>query len=69
MADFLSPYRGYGNFRGIDVLPYHKLGVGKYAQIGRRYDVAGDPSLNEEDIARVSASFTDGGFHVSVLRH
>ncbi|WP_301386776.1 glycyl-radical enzyme activating protein, partial [uncultured Bilophila sp.] len=69
VADFLSPYRGYGNFRGIDVLPYHKLGVGKYAQIGRRYDVAGDPSLNEEDIARVSASFTDGGFHVSVLRH
>lgn len=69
VAAFLAPYRGYGNFKGIDILPYHKLGVGKYAQIGRLYELAGDPSLSEGDIARVSASFADGGFHVSVLRH
>ena len=69
VADLLSPYRGYSNFKGIDILPYHKLGVGKYAQLGRRYQLAGDFSLSEDDAGRVSETFAKRRFQVSVLRH
>ncbi len=69
IADFLSPYKGYNNFKGIDILPYHKLGVGKYAQLGREYRLEDAHSLSEDDIGRISDFFAKRRFQVSVLRH
>lgn len=69
IADFLSPYRGYSNFKGIDILPYHKLGVGKYAQLGLEYQLEDTHSLSEDDIRRISDFFAKRHFQVSVLRH
>lgn len=69
IAAFLAPYRGANHLKGLDILPYHKLGVGKYAQIGRRYELEDDCSLSEGDIGRVSGFLAGRGFNVSVLRH
>lgn len=69
IADFLSPYKGYNNFKGIDILPYHKLGVGKYAQLGRPYQLEDTHSLSEDDIGRISDFFANRRFQASVLRH
>ena len=36
MVRFLEPYKDHRNCKGIDLLPYHKMGVNKYAQPGAR---------------------------------
>jgi pyruvate formate lyase activating enzyme len=69
MVDFLMPYRDYKNFKGVDILPYHRLGIHKYAQLGRKYQVKGDSTLSETDLGRVSAFFGENDLPVSVLRH
>ncbi len=68
IARFLLPYRGYKNFKGIDILPYHKFGAGKYAQLGRQYGLADEHSLQEEDIDRIAGHLMKYDFPVSVLR-
>lgn len=66
---FLTPYREYRNFKGIDLLPYHKLGVNKYSQLGRDYPIEGDPSLSEADLDRIENGIRKYQFPVSVIRH
>lgn len=51
--EFLLPYKDYKNFKGIDLLPYHKMGVNKYNQLGMEYPIKDDPSLKNEDLDRI----------------
>ncbi|OJG26967.1 glycyl-radical enzyme activating family protein [Enterococcus caccae] len=69
IIDFLLPYKEYPNFLGIDLLPYHKLGVNKYGQLGMDYPVAGDPSLSETDLDRIEGWIKEYEFPVRVVRH
>jgi pyruvate formate lyase activating enzyme len=69
LIHFLLPYKDYKNFKGIDILPYHRLGVNKYSQLGWEYPVADDSGLNDADIDRMAAYFRKYDFPVSVLRH
>lgn len=70
-ARFLLPYRDYKNLEGIDLLPYHKLGVAKYAQLGMEYPLAEaeDPKLSEQDLARIEGQLKGYGFSVRIIRH
>lgn len=43
MFDFLSPWKEHRNFQGVDFLPYHRLGVNKYAQLDREYAIPDKP--------------------------
>lgn len=69
MIRFLRPYQDYKNFKGIDLLPYHKMGVNKYAQLGWEYPIEGDPKLTDEDLGRVEEYIRKYDFPVSVIRH
>jgi pyruvate formate lyase activating enzyme len=43
---------GLKNLRALDVLPYHTLGVSKYAELGIEYPLEGKPSATAADAAR-----------------
>ena len=69
MVRFLAPYKDHRNCKGIDLLPYHKMGVNKYAQLGREYPMPGDPALDEAGLARVEDIIRRYDFPVTVVRH
>lgn len=66
---FLLPYRDDPNFKGVDLLPYHKLGVNKYKQLDKPYPIEGDPSLGQEDLDRIEGWMQEYHFPVTVVRH
>jgi pyruvate formate lyase activating enzyme len=57
------------NFKGIDLLPYHKMGVNKYGQLDMEYQIEGDPSLSEEDLDRIESYIKPYDLPVAVIRH
>ncbi|MBU5483306.1 choline TMA-lyase-activating enzyme [Clostridium sp. MSJ-11] len=67
--EFLMPFKDYKNFKGIDLLPYHKMGVNKYKQLGIEYPIEGDPSLNNEDLDRIESWIKKYDLPVKVIRH
>ncbi|AQM60072.1 MULTISPECIES: choline TMA-lyase-activating enzyme [Clostridium] len=67
--EFLLPYKEYKNFKGIDLLPYHKMGVNKYNQLGVEYPVYGDPSLSDEDLNRIESYIKRYNMNAKVVRH
>ncbi len=69
LVEFVRPYQDYRNFKGVDLLPYHKMGVGKYAQLGWEYPIAGDPALSDADLARIEDWIAACKVPVAVIRH
>ncbi|KHD45963.1 choline TMA-lyase-activating enzyme [Streptococcus hongkongensis] len=69
IIEFLRPYKDYPNFQGIDLLPYHKLGVNKYYQLGMEYKIKGDPSLSQYDLDRIESYILAYDFPVTVVKH
>ncbi|EJE7236409.1 choline TMA-lyase-activating enzyme [Clostridium sporogenes] len=67
--EFLLPYKEYKNFKGIDLLPYHKMGVNKYNQLGMEYPIKDDPSLKSEDLDRIEGWIKKYDLPVKVIRH
>ena len=65
----LSQYKEYRNFQGIDLLPYHKMGIIKYKQLEKPYPVEQDLSLSDEDLAGIEQQISDRGFPVKIIRH
>ena len=66
---FFTPYRYQKNFDGVDLLPYHKLGVGKYGQLDLDYAIKDDPSLTEADLKRIKSWICDADFTVNLVSH
>lgn len=69
LVQFLLPYQHHKNFKGIDILPYHRLGVYKYNQLGREYKVQGDPSLDSADIVQITDEIQLHNLSVTVIQH
>lgn len=66
---FLEPYSGFRNFQGVDILPYHKMGVNKYTQLQWDYPQKGEPGLSQEDLDRVVSYYDGVGYPVNVIKH
>ncbi|CCO23632.1 choline TMA-lyase-activating enzyme [Maridesulfovibrio hydrothermalis] len=69
LIELLKPYQDHKNFKGVDLLPYHKMGVNKYKQLGWKYPVEGDPKLSDADLERIENFIKKYDFPVSVVRH
>lgn len=69
VMELLSPYKDYRNFKGVDLLPYHKMGVNKYKQLGMEYPIKDDPSLNDEDLNRIEEWIRKYDLSAKVIRH
>lgn len=68
-VEFLRPYQDHKNFKGIDLLPYHKMGVNKYRQLGMVYSISGEPGLDDADLERIERRMRRYDFPVSIIRH
>ncbi|WP_421899781.1 choline TMA-lyase-activating enzyme [Maridesulfovibrio sp.] len=69
LVELLKPYKDLKNFKGVDLLPYHKMGVNKYTQMGWEYPVEGDPKLSNADLERIEQAISKYDFPVAVVRH
>lgn len=71
VAKFLQPYIGNKHFKGIDLLPYHKMGVHKYDQLDMEYPLKDYPDLplSEEDMTRIEGWMKAYGLPVQIMRH
>lgn len=69
VVDFLNDYKYFNNFEGIDLLPYHRLGVGKYDQLDMIYPIEGEFSLSDEDLDRIEKWLDEEGLEVKVVKH
>lgn len=69
VMELLKPYKDYRNFKGIDLLPYHKMGVNKYKQLGMEYPIKDDPSLKDEDLNRIEGWIKKYDLSAKVIRH
>lgn len=67
--EFLLPYKDMKNFKGIDLLPYHKMGVNKYGQLDMEYGITDEVKLEQEDLDRIEGWISKYDLPVSVIRH
>lgn len=65
MASFLSRQKG-GNIERVDLLPYHKLGVGKYAAMNCAYTLKDKETPKDEVLADFKQMFIGQGFDTIV---
>ena len=67
--DFLAPFKALQNFKGIDILPYHKLGINKYTQLDMEYAIKSDLSFSEEDLEHIESLLKKYDIEVNVVKH
>lgn len=57
------------NLLGIEVLPYHKLGVNKYEQLNKEYTIKEDLSYSNEDLKEKEELFKSFNLPIQIVRH
>lgn len=68
-AVFLERWKDKENFMGIDLLPYHRLGAHKYAQLGEEYGLGADAAVGEDFLAAAVEIFAKHGLKAAIIRH
>ncbi|MBC8443691.1 MAG: glycyl-radical enzyme activating protein [Deltaproteobacteria bacterium] len=66
IASFLDRHNDGGILERVDLLPYHKLGVGKYGALGTTYTLDGSETPADELMQDLKRIFVDRGFNALV---
>lgn len=69
LIKFLLPYKDYKNLKGVDLLPYHKMGVNKYEQLGMDYEMKGEFQLTNDELDQIESLIKKYDLHARVIRH
>ena len=69
MAQFLKPFTEYRNFKGVELLPYHRLSVGKYAALGMEYTLEGDLTISGQRLSEIKDMISRHGITCTIVRH
>ena len=69
LIKFLLPYKDYKNLKGVDLLPYHKMGVNKYEQLGMDYEMKGEFQLTNDELDQIENLIKKYDLHARVIRH
>lgn len=69
IIELLKPYKYYKNFQGIDLLPYHKMGVNKYEQLGMEYPLEGEFTPTAKYLNELEDFIKEYDFLVKIVRH
>lgn len=67
--EFLLPFSTFKNFQGIDLLPYHKLGINKYKQLDMKYAITNDLSFEAEELDQIAEVIKEYNLQVKVIKH
>ena len=70
VVDFVENYKCFKNFKGIDLLPYHRYGVGKYEQLDMEYPMGdGEFGLSDKELDEIENWIKKEGIEVNLVRH
>ncbi|APG25301.1 choline TMA-lyase-activating enzyme [Syntrophotalea acetylenica] len=61
--------QGKANLRGVEVLPYHRLGVTKYRQLDMQYPMGEMPAHTPAQLAEVDAILARYDLPVRIVKH
>ncbi|MPQ43632.1 choline TMA-lyase-activating enzyme [Clostridium tarantellae] len=57
------------NLKGVDLLPYHKLGINKYKELGREYSIKEDLTYTQEELQKIEYLLKDFDLPIKVIKH
>lgn len=57
------------NLKGIEILPYHKLGVNKYQQLGKEYSIKEDLTYSQSELEKIEDFVKEFDLPVQVVKH
>lgn len=69
VAAFLAPWRDTPCLDGVDLLPYHRLGIQKYESLGMPYRLDAQAAVGEEQLLLAQSIFEAQGLPVAIIRH
>lgn len=61
LANFLKPYNC---IEKVELLPYHKMGVHKYEELGLKYKLEKAPALADDRVQNARAIFSEAGLKI-----
>lgn len=71
MIRFLTPFAEYRNFKGVDLLPYHKMSINKYPALDMKYPLEdnNDYSVSENKLIEIENLIKSQGIKATIIRH
>ncbi|MHC1749688.1 MAG: choline TMA-lyase-activating enzyme [Cellulosilyticaceae bacterium] len=67
--EFIKRVSAGHNLKGIEILPYHKLGITKYTQLDMQYGIENDPGYTPEELEKLNKFISQFDLPIKVIKH
>jgi pyruvate formate lyase activating enzyme len=57
------------NLKGVEILPYHKLGVNKYQQLDKEYSIKEDLTYSQSELEKIEDFVKEFNLPIQVVKH